>query len=243
MKVKEIMSTNVISIAPYAKIIDAIGVMLSNNIRRLLVEGGMIVTIRDLVYAWDKLNNSVSTVATRNLLFIDPEADVIESAKVMTSKGVGSLLVGDGIKVLGIVTERDVIKALRVGKDIMAKDIMNADPLTCVKDESLSEVVELMKERWTRHAIVVEDGSVIGIISVRDIARALAAKRDLRKTKVDEFMSVKVIYARPDDTLEKVREMMATNNIGVVPIVDPAKGLVGSIGERDMLAAIVVNSF
>ncbi len=217
--------------------------MLSNNIRRLLVEGGMIVTIRDLVYSWDKPNNSVSTVATRDLLFIDPEADVIESAKVMTSKGVGSLLVGDGVKVQGIITERDIIKAVRVGKDIMAKDVMNADPLTCVKDESLSEVVELMKERWTRHAVVVDDDSVIGIISVRDIGRALAAKRELRKTRVDEFMSLKVIYARPDDPLEKVREMMALNNIGAVPVIDPEKGLVGIIGERDVLATIVVNSF
>ena len=243
MKVKDVMNPNVVSVSPYVKIIEAVDIMLTNNIRRLLVEGGMIVTIRDLVYAWERAEHSVSTVATRDLLFVDPDVDVVEAAKIMTARGVGSLLVGDGVKVMGIVTERDVIKALRAKSSTLAKDVMNADPLTCVRDEALSEVVDLMRERWTRHAFVVDGGSVVGVLSVRDVARAMAARRDLRKVRVDEFMTLRVVSARPDDSLEKVRELMAVNNVGSVPVIDPSKGLVGTIGERDMLASLVVSSF
>ena len=243
MKVKELMNPNVVSVSPHAKIIEAIDIMLTNNIRRLLVEGGMIVTIRDLVYAWERAEHSVSTVATKDLLFVDPDVDVVEAAKIMTARGVGSLLVGDGVKVTGIVTERDIIKALRAKSNTLAKDVMNADPLTCVRDETLSEVVDLMRERWTRHAFVVDGESVVGVLSVRDIARAMAARRDLRKTKVDEFMTLRVVSARPDDSLEKVRELMAVNNVGSVPVIDPNKGLVGAVGERDMLVALIVSSF
>ena len=243
MKVKDVMSPNVVSVSPYTKIIEAVDIMLTNNIRRLLIEGGMIATIRDLVYAWERSEHSVSTVATKDLLFVDPDVDVVEAAKIMTARGVGSLLVGDGVKVTGIVTERDVIKALRVRSNALAKDVMNADPLTCVRDETLSEVVDLMRERWTRHAFVVEGGSVVGVLSVRDVARAMVARRDLRKTKVDEFMTLRMVSARPDDSLEKVRQLMAVNNVGSVPIIDPNKGLVGAIGERDMLVALVVSSF
>ncbi|MGC9105011.1 MAG: CBS domain-containing protein [Thermoprotei archaeon] len=243
MKVKEIMSVRVISVPPQAKVIEAIETMLLNNVRRLLIEGGMIVTIRDLVYNWGRLNDSVASVATKDLLFVDPEVDVVEAAKIMTAKGVGSLLVGDGVKVEGIVTERDLLKALRPGREVVVKDVMNPDPLITTMDEYLSEVVDLMKERWTRHAVVVKDDRPVGVVSVRDIARALSASRNLRKTKVDEFMTIRVLSAEETASLEKVREVMATHNVGYVPIVNKEGKLVGGIGEKDLLASIVVSLF
>jgi len=103
--------------------------------------------------------------------------------------------------------------------------------------------VELMKERWTRHAVVVKDSRPIGVISVRDVARAVSAGRNLRKTRVDEFMTVRVLSVERTEPLEKVRELMATQNVGYVPITDRDGLLVGGIGERDLLAAIVISLF
>jgi CBS domain-containing protein len=243
MKVKEIMTPRVISVPPQAKVIEAIETMLLSNIRRLLVEGGMIVTMRDLVYAWERVNDSVASVATKDLLFVHPDVSALDAAKIMTARGVGSLLVGDGIKVEGIVTERDLLKALSVKEQIPAGDVMNPDPLVVEMDEFLSEVVELMKERWTRHAVVVKDSRPIGVISVRDVARAVSAGRNLRKTRVDEFMTVRVLSVERTEPLEKVRELMATQNVGYVPITDRDGLLVGGIGERDLLAAIVISLF
>jgi len=182
-------------------------------------------------------------VATKDLLFVHPDVSALDAAKIMTARGVGSLLVGDGIKVEGIVTERDLLKALSVKEQLPAGDVMNPDPLVVEMDEFLSEVVELMKERWTRHAVVVKDSRPIGVISVRDVARAVSAGRNLRKTRVDEFMTVRVLSVERTEPLEKVRELMATQNVGYVPITDRDGLLVGGIGERDLLAAIVISLF
>jgi signal-transduction protein with cAMP-binding, CBS, and nucleotidyltransferase domain len=109
----------------------------------------------------------------------DSAADPLRAAaRRMWEQQTGSLLIMDGDDLLGIVTERDIMKAVARGHDvettpvsaIMSKDVLTVEPHT-----SLHEAARHMAARWIRHLPVVEDGQVIGMVSQRDLIGVLAA--------------------------------------------------------------------
>ncbi len=239
MKVKDVMTTNVISVLPQTKSRDALQQMVFNNVRRLVVGNDSIVTIRDLVYNWDKLDQEVEKLSSRDLVFISPDADLKEACRVVTAKGIGSLLVGDGVKIQGIITERDLIRYCKVQVNGNVGDIMNVDPIIASPDATLDEIVSVMKEKYKRHATVVEESLPVGVISVRDVARPLASGRDIRKIKAREIMTMEVYKVTPDSSIETARYLMAEKNIGYLPVVD-AKSLLGDVSEREILAVLSI---
>jgi len=94
----------------------------------------------------------------------------------MREQQTGSLLVTDGEQLLGIVTERDVLRAVAEDvpldtpiSEVMSKDLVTAEPST-----SLREAARIMTERWIRHLPVLEGGRLVGIVSQRDLAGVLA---------------------------------------------------------------------
>ncbi len=95
----------------------------------------------------------------------------------MWKQQTGSLLVMDGEDLVGIITERDILKAAATGTrldetriaEVMSKDLVTVGPGT-----SLREAAKVMADRWIRHLPVVDGGKVVGIISQRDLAGVLA---------------------------------------------------------------------
>jgi CBS domain-containing protein len=99
---------------------------------------------------------------------------VEEVARLMWDKGVGSvLIVGSDNKLVGILTERDMLYAsshLLIGKNVQAKSLMSKNLVTASPDEELASVVEKMRDFNIRHIPVVDvDGRPLGVISSRDI--------------------------------------------------------------------------
>ncbi len=95
----------------------------------------------------------------------------------MHEQQTGSLLVMDGDRLVGIITERDVLKAVGRGIDPAAlpiKDAMTTDVITIEPDTRLREAAKLMATKWIRHLPVVESGRVVGIVSQRDLTGVLA---------------------------------------------------------------------
>ena len=102
------------------------------------------------------------------------DAVIEEVARLMWEKGVGSILiVNSEMKLVGIVTERDMLYAsshLMFGKNVKVKSIMSKNLVTTTPDEELASVVEKMKDFNIRHVPVVdEDGRPLGVISSRDV--------------------------------------------------------------------------
>jgi CBS domain-containing protein len=100
------------------------------------------------------------------------------SAVRMWEQQTGSLLVMDGEQLAGIVTERDVLKAVARGKDVDAArtgDVMSRDVLTVSPDTPLHVAARVMASRWIRHLPVVDAGRVVGVVSLRDLVAVLAA--------------------------------------------------------------------
>lgn len=112
-----------------------------------------------------------------------PEATVSEIARVMTLKGIGSVLVCDGDgKLIGIITERDLVTkvlAREIGvclRDTKAKDVMTPDPYIISPDSYMYEAAAFMISHGIRHLPVVENGKILGIVTVRDLLRFRSQK-------------------------------------------------------------------
>ena len=240
MLIKDIMSTNIISVPKGTPILKALEVMINNNIRRVVIEKDGIITIRDIIYNWRKIDGKVEDIMSKDLIFISPTSQLKDACRIMTSEGIGSLLVGDGIRIEGIVTERDLIRNCKAPEDAKVSDVMNKDPLIATKDTKLSEIADLMKSYWQRHAVIISENKPIGVISARDIGRALLAKRNLEDITAEGFMTINVYKVTFDTSLEAARILMAEKNIGFLPVVDVTNSLLGSINEREILAVLSI---
>jgi CBS domain-containing protein len=105
---------------------------------------------------------------------IGPEASVLDAAKKMNQYRIGSLVVtGPGGKIVGIVTERDILIKVVAAERVPAKTpvsaVMTANVLTCTPRTSLDELRHTMRERRIRHVPVVEGGHIVGMASLGDL--------------------------------------------------------------------------
>jgi CBS domain-containing protein len=108
---------------------------------------------------------------------IAPEAPVLDAIRQMAERRVGALVVMKGETLSGIVSERDyarkVILQGRSSAQTAVADIMSGEPLTIAPDTDVFDCMRLCTERRVRHLPVVEDGRVVGVISIGDLVKAV----------------------------------------------------------------------
>lgn len=123
----------------------------------------------------------------------DSPADTLRSAAArMWAQQTGSLLVMAGEELRGILTERDVMKAVARGMDVEitpVSAVMTGNVITTAPDAELQDAAARMAERWIRHLPVLEAGRVVGMLSQRDVLGALLDSgrlaRDQRLDRLD----------------------------------------------------------
>ena len=123
---------------------------------------------------------ALSDVMTSDVVTLSAEASVGEAAKVMVRGGFGSVVVVQGRMLLGILTERDVLRAAAAEDDLRAAPVerwMTPEPETALPDLDTEEAVSLMLSRGFRHLPVVQDGELLGMVSLRDVLSARIARR------------------------------------------------------------------
>jgi CBS domain-containing protein len=118
-----------------------------------------------------KLTTSVKEFTTPNLLTIDGSSSLIEAAKLMSNIEIGSLVVMDGEKHRGIITERDIIKAVASNIDLSStpvKDIANEKLITIDAKRTVKDAMMIMSRENIGHLPVVEKGRLIGMFSFKN---------------------------------------------------------------------------
>jgi CBS domain-containing protein len=111
-------------------------------------------------------------VAIRHLLTVGPGASLRRAAKVMTDRGVGCAVVVEKEKVAGIVTERDILRAVaddRIMDDATVEDVMTRDVVSGAPGWEIVRAVKTMTEGGFRHLLVMEMDDPVGIVSLRDL--------------------------------------------------------------------------
>ena len=119
---------------------------------------------------------SIRDVMTSNPTSCDPSTSVVDAAKVMAQEDVGPVPVVEGGRVVGIVTDRDlVVRVLAEGRDASSTtlgEIVSSDLVTVQPDTELSEALQLMAQNQVRRLPVVEGEQLVGIVAQADVARA-----------------------------------------------------------------------
>jgi CBS domain-containing protein len=130
----------------------------------------------------------------KDLVTVRLTATVHETALKMKDLGVGSVLVvEDGWKLRGIVTDRDI--ALTVAADIkdpritFSSDIMTKDPITIDASADMNSALRIMKRAAVRRLPVTEDGKLVGLLSTADVAAEM-------KEEFDQFIGIEEAYAK-----------------------------------------------
>jgi CBS domain-containing protein len=129
----------------------------------------------------------------REIISIVEDASVLDAIKMMAERSIGSLLVMDGGELKGIVTERDyarkVIVKGRSSKSTQVGEIMTAKVLTASTNQTVNECMTVMSERRIRHLPVVEDGEVLGLISIGDLVQAIIADQQEEIQQLEQYIS------------------------------------------------------
>jgi len=112
-----------------------------------------------------------------NVLTVWPGASVRSAIDRMARAGVGALaVVDDSGALVGLLSERDVVRALAADGDAAmsraVSDVTSRHVVTCSKDDSLSDLMAMMTDRRVRHLPVIDDGRIIGIVSIGDLVKA-----------------------------------------------------------------------
>ncbi len=109
------------------------------------------------------------------VLQIDGDASVFEAVERMVEKNVGSLLVTEAGEITGIVTERDYLRRVtlegREERETPVREIMSSPLIVVTPDTTIDECMALMTDRRIRHLPVVDDGSVVGVVSIGDLVK------------------------------------------------------------------------
>jgi len=128
----------------------------------------------------------------RALYSVAPDDPVLEAIKRMADHSVGALLVMQGDKLAGIVSERDyarkVILKGRSSSDTPVSQIMTASVVTVTPGQSAQECMTLMTNHRCRHLPVIENGAVIGMLSIGDLVRAVLEEQQRAISDLEQYI-------------------------------------------------------
>jgi len=126
---------------------------------------------------------------------IDGGATVFEAVKAMVEANVGALLVTDGTEIAGIFTERDYLRRIAVegrrSRDTLVREVMSS-PVICVTPETpVDETMAMMTDRRIRHAPVVADGALVGMISIGDLVKFTSKRQTFQIQYLTDYISAR----------------------------------------------------
>jgi CBS domain-containing protein len=128
-----------------------------------------------------------------HVVCVSPDIKLTEAVKVLAERGIGALLVLQGERIDGILSERDVVQALgRSGPDIMdapVGDVMTRMLVTCKGSDTVAAIMEVMTERKIRHLPVVEDGDLAGLISIGDVVKWRVGEYEAEQEALREYIT------------------------------------------------------
>ena len=130
-----------------------------------------------------------------DILQIDAGATVYEAVERMVKANVGSLLVSEGGQITGIVTERDYLRRValegRTLKETPVREIMSSPLIVASPETTIDQSMALMTDRRIRHVPVVDDGEVVGVVSIGDLVKAKSEAQSFEIQYLTEYITAR----------------------------------------------------
>ncbi|MEO2117641.1 MAG: CBS domain-containing protein [Methanocaldococcus sp.] len=195
------------------------------------------------------INEPVREIMEENVITLKENADIDEAIETFLTKNVGGApIVNDDNQLISLITERDVIRALldKIDDNEVIDDYITKKVIVATPGERLKDVARTMVRNGFRRLPVVSEGRLVGIITSTDFIKLLGSDwafnhmqtgnvREITNVRMEEIMKRDVLTAKEGDKLKRIAEIMITNDIGALPVVDDNLKIVGIITEKDVL--------
>ena len=271
MKVAKVMTREVVSVASDCPLDEAIRLFESCRFRHLPVEErGLLVGMisdRDIAlstgwvlaaYRQGEDGSAPSTVGQimhEEIVSLTPDSPLSKAAAIVLDNRVGAVPVVKGQELAGIVTTTDLLRAcfgrdadsdFRVPDGMSVEDAMSKDVRTASPETQLADAIDLCKGSSVRHLPIVDDGSLVGMISDRDLRFGLGqeiisdmlaqeeGRLEITQTPISALMSLQVVTIEAGEPLARAAELMLEHGFSALPVVRGG-ALVGIVTNTDIL--------
>jgi len=123
---------------------------------------------------------------------ITPSASVFDAVKLMAEKSIGALLVMEDLKIDGIITERDYARKIvlvgRSSKETPVRDIMTSPVMYVRPDQTNEECMALMTDNRVRHLPVIDNGKLVGLISIGDLVKDIISEQKFIIDQLEHYI-------------------------------------------------------
>ena len=128
----------------------------------------------------------------REVYSIGPDAKVIEALQLMAQKDIGALVVMEGSRVVGMISERDYARKVSLqgksSQDVPVREIMTSDVVTVEPSRTVEECMGLVTQRRIRHLPVCESGKLIGLVSIGDLVKDVIADQEQTIRQLESYI-------------------------------------------------------
>ncbi|MCL3820065.1 CBS domain-containing protein [Aeromicrobium wangtongii] len=140
-----------------------------------------------------RVQDVLTSKGSTEVFTISPGATVRELLDVLAELNVGALVVSDdGTSMLGIVSERDIVRKLRGVQDassVTVADLMTTDVQVCSPDDSFTALMAVMTEHRVRHVPVIDDGHLLGVLSIGDAVKHRMDQLEFERDQLNSYVA------------------------------------------------------
>ncbi len=185
-------------------------------------------------------NLPIANYMTPYPISVNPNVSFYDAVGYMAERGFGNLIISDDNTPKGILTEREILQSITLGKDISKLKVGDMGSQSYVRispDYSILEAAQTMILRKKRLLVFADDDKLVGIITASDMIRAFRKTRDA--PSLDKVVSTDIIKCNYDDSILNAVKIMHDKRVGSV-LIDNMKGY-GIFTERDLLVHVLAN--
>ncbi|MBV7392923.1 CBS domain-containing protein [Mameliella sediminis] len=141
-----------------------------------------------------QVHQILKSKGTDGVFTVKPGTKVADAARILAEKRIGTVVVSpDGKKAVGILSERDIVRELAVHGgaclDASVETYMTPDLVTCTREDPAEGILAKMTEGRFRHMPVIEDGQLVGLVTLGDVVKARMSELSAEKDALEDMIS------------------------------------------------------
>lgn len=117
-------------------------------------------------------------IMTSSVIVVDKNRDIFDIAKIMKENDIGFIPISDRQKIIGVITDRDIVVKVLANKDTKINNYISKDIITCNVEDNIDTILTIMAKNKVKRLLVVDDKKVVGIISLSDILNINCSNQD-----------------------------------------------------------------